>query len=242
MVQVKLGGSKIRIINGYGPQEDDPLAKRQAFWQAVEQEVIAAKNSQSMVLLQCDANAKLGQDIIIQDPHQISENGRLLKSLMDRENSTLLNTSNLCQGAITRNRVAKDNTEKSIIDYIFVSENLSEFLEQMLIDENRNFPLTKYATTKGVKKLVKSDHNILYAQFSMSYKSINWKKSRKEHFNLKNPECQKRFHDVTNNSKKIKNSMINDRNFVEESNKFFSDLNDILHQCFRKVRVGKKVQ
>ena len=89
MVQVKLGGSKIRKINGYGPQEDDPLAKRQAFWQAVEQEVIAAKNSQSMVLLQCDANAKLGQDIIIQDPHQISENGRLLKSLMDRENLTL---------------------------------------------------------------------------------------------------------------------------------------------------------
>ena len=36
VVQVKLGGSKIRIINGYGPQEDDPLAKRQAFWQAVD--------------------------------------------------------------------------------------------------------------------------------------------------------------------------------------------------------------
>ena len=37
VVQVKLGSSKVRIIKCYGPQEDDPLAKRQAFWQAVEQ-------------------------------------------------------------------------------------------------------------------------------------------------------------------------------------------------------------
>ena len=42
VVQVKLGASKIRIINGYGPQEDDPFDKRLAFWQAVEQEVVAA--------------------------------------------------------------------------------------------------------------------------------------------------------------------------------------------------------
>ena len=152
VVQVKLGGTKVRIINGYGPQEDDPLAKRLAFWQAVEQEVVTAKNSQCMVLIQCDANAKLGNDIINQDPHQISENGRILKSLIDRENLTLLNTSHLCQGAITRNRIAKENIEKSIIDYIIASENFSDCLEQMLIDEDRNFSLTKYATTKGVKK------------------------------------------------------------------------------------------
>ena len=67
-----------------------------------------------MVLIQCDANAKLGKDIIHQDPHQISENGRILKGLLDRENLTLLNTSNLCQDAITRNRIAKENIENSI--------------------------------------------------------------------------------------------------------------------------------
>ena len=105
-----------------------------------------------MVLIQCDSNARLGKDIIFQDPHNISENGRILKDLMERENLTLLNTSNLCQGAITRNRIAKENIEKSIIDYIIASEDLSEFLELMLIDEKRNFSLTKYATTKGVKK------------------------------------------------------------------------------------------
>ena len=54
VVQVKIGKSLIRIINGYGPQEDDPLVKKLAFWQAIEQEVVHAKNSQCMILIQCD--------------------------------------------------------------------------------------------------------------------------------------------------------------------------------------------
>ena len=169
----------------------------------MEQEVAAAKNSNCMVLIQCDANAKLGKEIISKDPHNISQNGRILKDLIERENLSLLNTSNLCQGAITRNRLAKENNEKSIIDYILACKNLSNFLEQMLIDESRYFTLTKYATTKGVRRLVKSDHNILYAQFSLSYTSLNWKSSRKEFFNLKNTECQEKFYEVTNNSQKI---------------------------------------
>ena len=240
VVQVKMGGSYIRIINGYGPQEADLSAKKLAFWQSIEQEVVSAKNSQCMVLIQCDANAKLGKDMISQDPHEISENGRILKDLIERENMALLNASDLCQGAITRNRMAKEINEKSILDYIIVCENLSDYLEQMVIDEKRHFPLTKYATTKGVKRLVKSDHNILYAQFSLTYRSINWKKSRKEVFNLKNPDCQAKFNEVTSNSQKLKDCLIKADNFEEESNKFFKTLDDILHQCFRKIRVGKK--
>ena len=41
VVQVKICGSNIRIINGYGPQEDDPTAKKLSFWQSMEQEVAA---------------------------------------------------------------------------------------------------------------------------------------------------------------------------------------------------------
>ena len=110
----------------------------------------------------------------------------------------------------------------------------------MLIDERRNFTLTKYATTKGIKRLVKSDHNILYAQFSLSYTSLNWKTSRKEFFNLKNTECQEKFHEVTSNSKKLKSCLIKSEHFEKNSNQFFKHLEDILYQCFRKIRVGKK--
>ena len=39
----------------------------------------------------------------------------------------------------------------------------------MFIDEERTISLTKYATTKGIKKKVESDHNVMYARFFMEY-------------------------------------------------------------------------
>ena len=169
VVQCRVEQSNVRIINGYGPQEDDPISKRLSFWQSMEQEILAAKNADCMILIQMDGNAKMGKNIISKDPNEMSDNGRLLNDLIERESLVLLNISSLCKGAITRNRVTKDADEKSILDYIITCERMAGFLEQMLIDEERNFCLTKYATTKGIKKIVKSDHNVLYAKFSMQY-------------------------------------------------------------------------
>ena len=41
VVQGQIGSHKIRIINWYGPQEDQPVNKRLLFWQAMGQEIIA---------------------------------------------------------------------------------------------------------------------------------------------------------------------------------------------------------
>ena len=238
-VQCKIDLSNIRIINGYGPQEDDPVIKRFEFWQSLEQEIVASKNLNCMKLIKMDGNAKLGKSIISQDPNDISENGRLLRDLIERESLVLLNVSDICQGAVTRIRVTKDVTEKSILDYILTCEKLAAFLEQMFIDEKRNFPLTKYATTKGTKKIVKSDHNIMYAKFSIQYRNEGWKRPRKEVFNLKNPECQAKFTEVTNDSSKLRKCFNESLSFSDQCNRFFKTLDDILHQCFRKIKVGK---
>ena len=132
-----------------------------------------------MILVQMDANAKLGNDVISRDPNKMSDNGRLLKDIIERESLVLLNSSTLCEGFITRHRVTKDSDEKAILDYIITCEKLAQFLEKMLIDDVRNFPLTKYASTKGGKKIVKSDHNILYAKFFIQYKNLAWRNPRK---------------------------------------------------------------
>ena len=47
---------------------------------------------------------------------------------------------------------------------------------------------------------------------------------------------------MTNNSQKLKKCFNPHLNFDEQCNKFFKSLDDILHQCFRKVRVGKTVK
>ena len=69
VVQVKTETHNIRIINAYGPQEDS-YNKHEIydFWQELEQEILAAKE-----VIRLDANAKLGSDIIQNDPHRISE-------------------------------------------------------------------------------------------------------------------------------------------------------------------------
>ena len=239
VVQCQIEDLKLRIINGYGPQEDDPVSKRLTFWQSLEQEIVAGKNSNCMILIQMDGNAKVGKNIISQDPNNMSDNGRLLLELIERESLVLLNSSDLCQGSVTRHRVTKEGEEKSILDYIITCDRLALYLEKMLIDEERNFPLTKYATTKGVKKLVKSDHNILYGRFSIKYRNLNSNRPRKEVFNLKNPECQSKFTEVTNDSQKLRKCFNPTQNFNDQCNNFFKSLDDILHQCFRKIRVGK---
>ena len=138
------------------------------FWQCLEQEIVAAKNSNCMIWIQMDANAKVGGKVISGDPNEISDNGRLLVDIIKRENLVLVNSSPLCSGVITRQRVTQTNAERSVLDYIIVCEQLEQFLEMMVIDEDRNFPLTKYASKKGVRKIVQSDQNTLYAKFSIS--------------------------------------------------------------------------
>ena len=71
MVQCQIKDEKVRIINGYGPQEDDPSNTRLLFWQSLEQEIVSAKNENCMILIQMDANAKLGNMIIRQDPNEM---------------------------------------------------------------------------------------------------------------------------------------------------------------------------
>ena len=101
VVQCQIGKKNTRIINAYGPQEDEPLSNRVSFWQSIQLEIKAAKSEKCMVLVQLDGNAKLGKNIISQDPHNLSENGRLLLNIIESESLVLLNTSPVCQGVIT---------------------------------------------------------------------------------------------------------------------------------------------
>ena len=61
--------------------------------------------------------------------------GKLLLEMVQRQTLILLNSSDLCQGKITRHRVTKTGIEKSILDYVIVCETLYRNLVKVLIDE-----------------------------------------------------------------------------------------------------------
>ena len=117
-IQADVENRKLRIINGYGPQEDENSEDIMNFWQEMETEIVNAKDNNCMIVIQLDANAKVGKNVIKDDPNHTSNNGKILIDIIKRQNLTLVNAMDLCIGTITRQRVAANNLEKSVLDYI----------------------------------------------------------------------------------------------------------------------------
>ena len=247
VVQGKIGNYDMRIFNCYGPQEisqsQRPSSEQQQivtqFWMEIENEVIKAKDEGCLVLIEMDANAKVGKNIINDDPNETSENGKLFLDFVSRQNLKILNASDKCAGVITRHRVTVNRTEESVIDYIVVCDTFATFLEEMVIDEKRIHVLTKYASKKGNRKKVQSDHNILYGKFSLKY---NTKKKflRREIFDFKNKEGQKLFYEATNLTKKFDNCFDHKNPIKENVNRYYKALDDLFHQNFKKIRITSK--
>ena len=113
IVEIKVSGKEIRIISGYGPQENLPEAERMQFFLALEEEIVKSKSLGKSVLIEVDANSKLGKNIICGDPYIQSANGRILADIIDRHEMIVVNSLEKCQGSITRERVTTNSVEKS---------------------------------------------------------------------------------------------------------------------------------
>ena len=190
IVQVKVGSKNIRIFNCYGPQEpgqaqrpiDEQKILINMFWQELEKEIINAYDDKCMILIEMDANAKVGWNHIKDDPNDTSSNGHKLLDLVDRQHLKILNCSQQCEGTITRKRVTVERTEQSVIDYVIACEELASYLQKMLVDEKRNHVLTKFTKQKSRAYKIESDHNSIFASFNLNY-FMKKQEIRKEIFN-----------------------------------------------------------
>ena len=112
---------KLWLINGYGPQESDDSA---SFYARLDLEIKRAKYEGAMVMIEMDSNAKLGMDIIPNDPHIQSKNGRILQSVIEENDLVVVNASGITTGLITRYRKTVNSEEKRILDYFIVCRSL----------------------------------------------------------------------------------------------------------------------
>ena len=74
VVEAEIGKEKIRLMNGYGPQEDDLEDIRLSFFNRLDLEVKCAKLAGTLICIELDANSKLGPSIIPNDPKPQSRN------------------------------------------------------------------------------------------------------------------------------------------------------------------------
>ena len=67
VVEINVGGKEIRIISGYGPQETWTEEERMPFFLALEEEINKAELLGKSIVIEMDANSKLGPNYIKQD-------------------------------------------------------------------------------------------------------------------------------------------------------------------------------
>ena len=103
VVEIITQNTLMRVITGYGPQENLRDEGKMPFWVAFEEEVASSDINGRSVIVQMDANAKLGPKYVNKDPKIMSGNGRMLAGIMERHVLTVINgLQDKCNGTITR--------------------------------------------------------------------------------------------------------------------------------------------
>jgi hypothetical protein len=138
VVEVIIGGKSVRVITGYGPQENWKLEERTPFFNALEEEIVKAKSSEKAVYIQLDANSKLGPQVIQGDPHAQSDNGKILSGIIEKNELCVINNSGKkCTGKIPRQRITKRRKEESIIDFVLTCSDMEDIIELLRSIINR---------------------------------------------------------------------------------------------------------
>ena len=221
-------------MSGYGPQESWQESERMPFFLALEEEILKAELAGKTILIELDANSKLGPDVIPGDMHPQSINGKVLASIIEKHDLMVGNSMDKCKGLVTRRRVTKNTTEESVIDFVIMSRDLANEVESIIIDDERKHVLTKITKTKkGVIKS-ESDHNVIFSHFKLPWNRREIKQ-REEIFNLKNKDCQKVFREATtalNNNNYLSEVFDDNTDINLSTEKFIKRLNKTIHKCF----------
>ena len=90
VVQIDINDMPIRVITGYSPKENSPNA--QDFYSRLDEEIESSITAGCGTIIEMDFNAKLGDEIIKGDKHEMSSNGELLFDVL---NSLIFWGSNL---------------------------------------------------------------------------------------------------------------------------------------------------
>ena len=119
-VLVMVGSTAIRVIVGYGPQENASKDKKEKFWEIIENEVVQAESEHHGVIIQIDGNLHAGDKLLKDDPNPQNQNGKLFMDFLKR-NCTLsvVNSMDICEGLITRQRSLETRTEKAVLDFFY---------------------------------------------------------------------------------------------------------------------------
>ena len=230
---------KIRCCVGYGCQENDIIANKEAFWKYMDEEVEEATKSGAGLVLQFDGNLWAGNKIIPNDPRPQNSNGKLFEQFLYKHpHLTVVNSLDLCEGLITRSRLRDGRKEESILDFFVVCHYVLPHLTRMVIDVEKKYVLTNFEQVRKGGKAADTDHATEYIDLDL--KVITSKPERKEIWNLKNKESQDIFKVQTSKTKEFSSCFKTKLPLIKQIENWKKLLNSQIDTAFRKVRITKK--
>ena len=120
------------------------------------------------IIIELDANCKLGKGYVPNYPKPMSGNGKIMAGIFNRHALCVANgIRGKVTGTITRKRITKDNNEKSVIDLVIVSSDMVSEIESVHIDEDKIKVLTSITNTKRGVITKESDYNSIETRFKL---------------------------------------------------------------------------
>ena len=240
-VMINLNDLAIRCVNAYGPQENDLLEKKVEFWTSLDSQVEAADIEDTGFILQMDGNLWAGTKIVPGDPNKMNKNGEFFADFLSRHpNLSVVNSLGICKGLITRRRQTRISLEQSVLDFFVVCDRVSNYLDKMIIDEERNFSLTNFSKKLSGERSTDTDHMTLILDLEISVPKVI--KQRVEFYNLKNTECQETFKKITTNTENHSKCFSGGLSLEIESKRWEKSLKASLAKSFKKVRLSGKMK
>ena len=229
---IKMGLNHMTIVLAYGLQETAKEEERVEFFEELELEMMAAENRGNNTMLVGDLNSKIIQenDLI----KELTPNGTLLNNMISRCSLNVLNFNKKCIGNWTRMQAKNGVTERSIIDYIIVNDNVEKVVTEMIIDEEKLFaPFWIRKSKNKMEKRQYSDHNAILVTLQIPFNRSKRSKDT-EHSNLHSgwkisSSGMDKFSEIT---QEIDDIPIQGKEDVE----LLPLINNLMDMCFKKRR------
>ena len=226
----------IRVIIAHGPQETDEMESRTEFYEALMVEIERGQASEDNVIVVGDMNARIRPtESKPEEIHHASNNGKLLKELVEKYQLRVLNFHQKAIGKWTRIQNSKKGTEKSIIDYILVEDNLKGRVDRILIDEDKLYTPWRLKSCRRKRRIIFSDHTAIITTINITkgLTPVNTVSPPKSW--IVTPEGLTMFKEIT--SEEVIPMETGDPTFMYQQ--WLNGTEDAIDRCFRRKRPPK---
>ena len=163
-------------------------------YQDIKSQVQISRKEEMVSLIIGDFNCKIGNEIE-GNTKETSKGGRLMNKLIEDEKLKIINSTEKCKGLWTRT----EGDKKSVLDYVIVSSEHEEKVEEMIIDEEKEIAFYRHAEEKGIGEVIYSDHNTIKLRLKLKA-NVKERKDKEEDMwkvkIMKEKEC-KEFEEAT---------------------------------------------